>query len=166
MLRLEKISGKANLKMPAKRQHIDASVISERCERATTGCLLWQGATNTDGYGLIRHQGTLWKVHRLMYTLMLGPISNGMLVCHTCDVPRCAEPTHHFLGTHADNAHDRDRKGRQVALVGEQHPRSVVTQDQANRIRNDRRPARVIAKQYGVHPATIYRIRQGKTYET
>lgn len=35
-----------------------------------------------------------------------------MVVCHKCDVPRCFNPDHLFVGTHADNVHDKIAKGR------------------------------------------------------
>lgn len=52
-------------------------------------------------------------VHRAAYIEAYGEIPDGKLVCHHCDTPRCIEPTHLFVGTHADNMHDMIRKGRQ-----------------------------------------------------
>ncbi|HBR21586.1 MAG TPA: hypothetical protein DD713_03315 [Nitrospiraceae bacterium] len=50
--------------------------------------------------------------HRFMYELCIGPIPEGMLVCHTCDIERCGNPEHLFLGTHKDNTQDAINKGR------------------------------------------------------
>ena len=43
-----------------------------------------------------------------------GPIPSKMQVLHRCDVMRCCNPAHLFLGTHQDNMRDKMAKGRQA----------------------------------------------------
>jgi hypothetical protein len=89
------------------------------------GCWLWLGSTGRGGYGRIRVGGNRTaRTHRLAWELNRGPIPDGLHVLHKCDTPCCINPDHLFLGTPLDNAHDRDRKGRQVAgRVGSKYPR-------------------------------------------
>lgn len=86
----------------------------------TTGCWLWMGDHFRDGYGKIRAYDKTSRAHRVSYRIHLGEIPPGMCVCHKCDTPSCVNPDHLFLGTHKDNAHDRDAKGRAHRPRGEE----------------------------------------------
>jgi hypothetical protein len=80
--------------------------------RGPDDCWVWTGSTDPRGYGHIWRQGRLVPTHRLSYELNRGPIPDGMCVLHRCDNPPCCNPSHLFLGTKADNAHDMHAKGR------------------------------------------------------
>ena len=75
-------------------------------------CILWQGAKDGKGYGLIRRFGRLFKTHRLMYAEVHGADLLGLMVCHTCDTPSCINPEHLWLGSNSDNQQDAVQKGR------------------------------------------------------
>jgi hypothetical protein len=74
----------------------------------STGCWLWTGATTDEGYGKIEARAA----HRYFYLSLVGPIPEGMILCHKCDTPPCVNPDHLFVGTPLDNALDKMAKGR------------------------------------------------------
>jgi len=83
--------------------------------KTEAGCILWLGAVNKDGYGVIGSGGQVGNnilAHRASYIISAGPIPTGMSVLHKCDNPTCVNIDHLFLGTQADNIHDMVSKGR------------------------------------------------------
>jgi len=102
---------------------LDQEAIDIFWSRKTTSgdCWLWTrigphrkypAGQPVESYGHYWACGRSYSVHRLAYELAYGSIPGGLSVLHRCDTPACFNPEHLFLGTHADNMHDKAEKGR------------------------------------------------------
>ena len=80
------------------------------------GCWIWDRAISSAGYGVIRYNGQLIYVHRLMY---LGMIQPGEHVHHRCEVRACVNPEH--LETVEAGEHTRHH-ARSAATCKRGHP--------------------------------------------
>ena len=75
-------------------------------------CWEWTGALDSTGYGAFKLDGKKVNSHRVAWELTNEKIPDGLWVLHHCDNPRCANPSHLFLGTRSDNMRDAFKKGR------------------------------------------------------
>ena len=98
-------------------------------------CWLWQASKTHNGYGQF-FAGLECRAHRVSWVLHNGPIPEGMLVLHTCDVRHCVNPSHLFLGNGRDNTRDMIKKGRMC--VGSRHKRAKLTEKDVIHIREAR----------------------------
>jgi len=134
-----------------------------------SGCWLWTGA-RANGYGALRVNMAMMKAHRGAWVVWRGAIPEDRCVLHRCDTPACINPDHLFLGTHDDNAKDRNRKGRQSPhcpppMPGKQNPNALLTDADVRAIRaapmRGRRQAEALGNLYGISWSNVYRVRQG-----
>lgn len=138
----------------------------EKVDKGETAaaCWLWLGGVNQRGYGFCGHSQ---KAHRVAWELFNGPIPKGMSICHKCDVRNCVNPSHLFIGTHADNNHDMIAKGRAVNLNGESHALAGLTEKQVIDIRKRafRGSYSALSREFGVSVQHIHRIVHGKAWK-
>lgn len=84
--------------------------------RRTDGCWEWTGGITGrpgSGYGAISlGYGQQIKAHRFSYEIHHGPIPDGLYVCHSCDNPKCVNPSHLYAGTATDNNRDTIARNR------------------------------------------------------
>lgn len=139
-------------------------------------CWLWTAATDRDGYGQMKHGGRQEKAHRVAHRLFVGPVPDGLLVCHSCDTPSCVNPDHLFTGTALANSRDCVTKGRiargdrcgsrlypELRARGERVNTAKLTEAQAVEVREraaNGETCASIAAAYGVaHPSVSAIIR-------
>lgn len=94
-------------------------IVGRLLGRAVAGpnsCLIWAGGTDRDNYGRARINNREHRVHRVVYKLLVGPVTEGVLVDHAChngDVTcpggreclhrRCINPHHLEAVTNREN---------------------------------------------------------------
>jgi hypothetical protein len=104
--------------------------------------------------------------HRVSYELEHGVEPGDLCVCHSCDNPLCVRPDHLWLGTQADNLADRNNKGRQRALTGEDHLSAKLTWDDVENIRANEMnlTQHELAAAFGVSQSAIAKILRRVTW--
>ena len=138
--------------------------------RGPDECWMWTGGGNGTGYGrmIIETIGGKNKMaypHRVAYESVNGEIPKGMLVCHRCDVRKCCNPSHLFIGTHKDNSDDMTNKGRRIS--GAKSHLSKLKEQEVLMIRhllsNGEKQVE-IAKKFSIAQTSISNIKLGKTW--
>lgn len=137
-------------------------------------CWEWVAHRTKGGYGAFSFRGVQTGAHRLVGGLTTegGRIGSvGVCACHRCDNPGCVSPNHLFIGTELDNIRDCIAKGRNVLPPpppsGDKHYCAKLSNKDVFEIRRRLRceePYRSIAKEFGVHPSSICRIKTGRRW--
>lgn len=127
-----------------------------------SGCYLWEGPLHNWGYGWFHINGEHHRAHRYAWSLVNGPVPDGLHVLHRCDTPGCVNPDHLFVGTHKKNMEDKAQKGR---VRGGKRYVACLTDSQARMIRQIYTTwnisQREIARRVGVSQRTINRAIHG-----
>lgn len=83
-------------------------IIMTHSKMTDSGCMVWRGRTNSNGYGSILWMGRTQLVHRLIYEEYRDySLRPGQVVRHMCDNPRCVNPGHLVVGSQSDNMADK-----------------------------------------------------------
>ncbi len=141
--------------------------ISRVSPEPNTGCWLWTGSVNRNGYGEFQPGGRggahVWA-HRVALESRTGQPLGDLCALHRCDQPGCVNPDHLFAGTRGDNNHDARLKGRNAR--GEKLSR--LSNEQAAQIRSEyaagvKQPE--LALRFGVGQSAISRIVTGARWK-
>jgi len=89
--------------------------ILQNIEFSNSGCWLWKGYTNENGYGQLNlYHYRKVRPHRFIAYCFhgLNLFDLALDACHSCDVRHCVNPFHIWVGTRSDNFKDAVAKGR------------------------------------------------------
>lgn len=136
--------------------------------RGPDECWLWQRFCDDFGYGHVYDPATKASrdAHVAAWELANGPVPEGMLVRHLCNVPACVNPRHLALGTQADNMRDKVEHSRQQK--GEECYNSKLTAAQVIEIRERYAAGGIaqtaLAREYGTSSQNICAIIHRKAW--
>ena len=86
-----------------------------------TGCWIWQGWINREGYGRVQYQNKKYLAHRLSAVVFKGynleDYDKGLQVNHLCHNRACINPEHFYIGTQEDNMDDLTDKLQGTSLL-------------------------------------------------
>lgn len=175
--RMEKLRGLPRPAGSGRPENTPAVMWSRVLKGAPDDCWPWTGYRNEQGYGRVETQGKMYYAHRVIFELANpGAItweapkdkSHRGFLMHTCDNPKCCNPSHLRICTHAENMADKKAKGRAPDFRGALGPRAKLTEEQVIEIRRKKNAGvtkDALATEYGVSPSSISHICYGRTYQ-
>ena len=141
-------------------ERIDKLFETRVVEVLPSGCHVWLGDTNDQGYGQITMKDrSRVRAHRLAWERAHDrPIPDGMVIMHRCDVRCCVNPDHLQVGTQAENLKDMGRKGRaRGGARGEAQGSAKLTAEQVREIRrlSERMSQEQIARRFSIDRSNV-----------
>lgn len=141
-------------------------------------CWNWNGALQKGGYGVYWDGKRSGPAHRIIFEAHHGiRLGRWELVCHSCDNPRCVNPSHLWNGSPKQNTDDMIKKGRRKQspkcgealkngrAAGSKNNRAVLTEEQVLYIKSAKASGQELADKFGVKRGQIYKIRCGLAWK-
>lgn len=69
-----------------------------------SGCWIYKGALDKQGYGTFYYRQSGYKAHKIAYQLLVGPTPEGLVLDHLCKNKSCINPKHLEPVTQKENA--------------------------------------------------------------
>lgn len=170
----------------AANQGISAPGDAERFSAKTVvdgDCIVFTGDLNHAGYGAFYVGKYSVRAHRFAWSMVNGPIPDGVDVSHRCHRRACVNVAHLYLASHQVNMNHSARDGRMARGArhrrvqspelwprGENIPGSKLTEAQVIEIRRRYRKGQrgagcpALGRMYGVSHETIRAIVSGETW--
>lgn len=132
-----------------------------------SGCWLWAGHRDPNGYGRLNVGGKPLLAHRISWELHHGPITPAEHILHRCDNPSCVRPEHLFKGDHALNMADKmaKRRHRYGVRRGTANEHAKLTEAQVIEIRASTEASEKVGPRYGVSGRQVRDIRIRKAWK-
>jgi len=169
------------------RQPVEDRILEQISEDEITGCWVWNGYLDPDGYGQISYGGKTVRTHKIMYELKNGVIPRGMSAGHLCDdkypkdcilYRKCCNPGHIKPMTNKENIQRASELGRLKITSGaftanktggENNIKAKLTAEKVIEIRTKGSKAGYgdwpkLAEEYGVQYQTLYKIMKGRLW--
>ena len=127
------------------------------------GCHLWLGYTAKSGYGYLPVDGAPMQAHRYAWEQEHGPIPDGVMVRHKCDVRSCVNCGHLLLGVAADNSADMVARNR--SCRGDRNRGAKLEPETIAAVRAAVGTVSEIANKLGVSRTHVWNLRNGKRRE-
>jgi hypothetical protein len=134
-----------------------------------TACWVWQRSRHIAVYGQLGGTvgGVSWsgRAHVFAYEAFVGPVPDGLIVRHRCDVRTCCNPDHLEVGTKADNSRDMVERGR--SSVGARNPNAKLNKRKVtviHKLHAEGLTQREIATVVGCSCANVCSILNGRTW--
>ena len=132
--------------------------IKSRCVvDPVTGCWNWTRAVHVQGYGFMRHGGTMKTIQRVMATEYLEwDCDFNNRIGNTCGNKLCACPDHLISRTHSEVNHARYKKH---GTGGKFDGIETQVRDEYNEMKKNKVPRtiNILAEKYGCSPVVVYR---------
>ena len=99
-------------------------------------CMIWNGATNSNGVPVASHKGSLITIPKFIYTALNGDPPPRKLVTHSCRKSLCIAPDHlaakSFPEIHADRQQhhpkaEKVRKARELYATGNYSQQDIAS---------------------------------------
>lgn len=121
-----------------------------------SGCWEWN-KSHSKGYGQIRlmcsGQKRIFSTHRIAWEVKHGRLLGSLVACHSCDNPKCNNPSHIFPGTMKDNTADMHSKNRGGGMFSKGH--KAINQVRGNGIPHAKLNDRMVLEMRVIYDAGL-----------